>query len=189
MRKSLETLTAETQSQSSTHLELAVQIRTELEAQTSAFYEKQALHKVTYQTPVEKHFKAKQAKESYVTKAREKYEGDLLRIKSYTSQMQQSDVNEKDLEKIRLKLARAQQTVQANEKDFSSFTRDLAEILPQWEDHWKDFCDKCQDLEEERLEFMRENLWAYANAVSTICVNIDLVCAFTLALSCRASSN
>jgi hypothetical protein len=30
-------------------------------------------------------------------------------------------------------------------------------------------------LEEERMEFMKDNLWAYANAVSTVCVSDDEV--------------
>lgn len=35
--------------------------------------------------------------------------------------------------------------------------------------------DSCQDLEAERLEFMKDNMWAYANAVSTVCVSDDEV--------------
>ena len=81
----------------------------------------------------------------------------------------------KDLEKIYLKLERAQQTVQANENDYAQFTRVLQETMQKWEQDWKAFCDSCQDLEEERMEFMKDNMWAYANAVSTVCVSDDEV--------------
>lgn len=41
---------------------------------------------------------------------------------------------------------------------------------------WKVFADTCQDLEMQRTEFMKDNMWAYANAVSTVCVADDEVC-------------
>ena len=62
-----------------------------------------------------------------------------------------------------------------NENDYAQFTRVLQETLQKWEQDWKAFCDTCQDLEEERMEFMKDNLWAYANAVSTVCVSDDEV--------------
>jgi hypothetical protein len=135
------------------------------------FLAKQLAHKQSQQIPVEKKFKAKQIQESYVVKAREKYQGDCLRIASYTQQS--AIVQGKDLERIELKLKRARQTVQANEKDFANFTKALSDIIPGWEADWKEFCDSCQDLEEDRMEFMRDRMWAYANAVSTICVTDD----------------
>lgn len=81
----------------------------------------------------------------------------------------------KELDKMHIKLERAQQTVQANEKDYQNFARNLEDTVARWEQDWKAFCDGCQDLEEERLEFMKDNMWAYANAVSTVCVSDDEV--------------
>lgn len=81
----------------------------------------------------------------------------------------------KDLEKVHLKLERAQSTVDTNKRDYQNFTRALADTVARWDKEWKSFCDQCQDLEEERLEFMKDNVWAYANAVSTVCVNEDEV--------------
>lgn len=122
---------------------------------------------------MEKKFKAKQAQEAYVSKAREKYKGDCIRITSYTQQS--TFAQGKDLERIQAKLKRAQQTVQANEKDFESFTNALMELIPGWEADWKNFCDTSQDLEEERMDFMKDVLWTYANQISTICVSDDEV--------------
>ena len=34
---------------------------------------------------------------------------------------------------------------------------------------------KFQDLEEERLDFTKSSLWAYANIASTVCVSADAV--------------
>ena len=33
----------------------------------------------------------------------------------------------------------------------------------------------CQEIEDVRIEFMKDNIWAYANAVSTVCVSDDEV--------------
>ena len=81
----------------------------------------------------------------------------------------------RDLDRINAKLERAQQTVQANEKDFLNFSRALQDTVQKWEQDWKAFCDACQDMEDDRLEFMKDNMWAYANAVSTVCVADDEV--------------
>ncbi|RXW25003.1 hypothetical protein EST38_g857 [Candolleomyces aberdarensis] len=157
----------ETERQAQYHQTLANQIRTELESPAAAFHSRQLQHKKQYQAPIEKEFKNKQAQEAHVTKAREKYEADCMRINSYTAQS--SLVQGKDLEKITVKLERAQQTVQVNEKEFCNFAKILQETTLKWEQSWKNFCDNCQDMEEQRLEFMKDNLWAYANAVSTVC--------------------
>ena len=164
----------ETEHQAAFHHTLSQQIRTDLEAPTTAFHADQHQHKKTYQSYIEKEYKTKQTQESYVNKAREKYEQDCVRINSFTAQA--SLVQGKDLEKINLKLERTQQTVQTNEREFANFAKALAETVNKWEQDWKGFCDSCQDLEESRMEFMKDHLWAYANAISTVCVSDDEVC-------------
>jgi prophage DNA circulation protein len=126
-----------------------------------------------YQASVEKTFKQKQLNETYVAKAKERYEQDCHRVNAYTAQ--QSLVQGRDLEKVTTKLERAQSTVETNKRDYQNFTRALADTVARWDSEWKAFCDQSQDLEEERLEFMKDNIWAYANAVSTVCVNEDEV--------------
>ncbi|KAF4574500.1 hypothetical protein AB1N83_006750 [Pleurotus pulmonarius] len=173
LRNSFDTVRLETDKQASSHLQLASQIR-ELEGQAATFLNKQVHHKKVYQTAIEKAFKAKQTQEAYVTKAREKYEADCLRINSFTAQS--TLMQGKDLEKIRLKLERAQQTVQSNERDFANFAKALADTTHKWEQDWKVFCDMCQDLEDDRMEFSKDNMWAYANSISTVCVADDESC-------------
>lgn len=154
-------------------MELAARIRSEIEAPTTRHLAKQLAHRKSVQNVVEKKFKQKQTQESFVVKAREKFEGDCTRITSYSQQI--NTTQGKDLERLQAKLKRAQQTVAANEKDFATFSKTLAEMQPSWEAEWKDFCDTCQDLEEERVEFMKDILWFYANAISTLCVSDDEV--------------
>ncbi|PPQ70830.1 hypothetical protein CVT26_014035 [Gymnopilus dilepis] len=174
LRTSLDTVRLETERQAGFHMNLAQQIKTEMEAPVAAFHARQLQHKKTYQTGIEKEFKTKQTQESYVNKAREKYEQDCVRINSFTAQA--SLVQGKDLEKINLKLERTQQTVQTNEREFANFSKALQDTVAKWEQDWKAFCDSCQDMEEQRMEFMKDNMWSYANAVSTVCVADDESC-------------
>ncbi|KDR82434.1 hypothetical protein GALMADRAFT_220437 [Galerina marginata CBS 339.88] len=174
LRSSLDTVRLETDRQAAFHLNLSQQFKTELEGPVAAFHVRQLHHKKTQQTIIEKEFKTKQTQESYVNKAREKYEQDCVRINSFTAQA--SLVQGKDLEKINLKLERTQQTVQTNEREFANFSKALQDTVQKWEQDWKGFCDTCQDLEEDRIDFMKDNLWAYANFVSTVCVADDEAC-------------
>ncbi|KAF8963615.1 hypothetical protein BDZ97DRAFT_984324 [Flammula alnicola] len=174
LRNSLDTLRIETEKQAETHMELANQTRLDLEGPTAQFHQKQINHRRNVQAPLERKFKEKQVQESYVKKSREKYEGDCLRINSYTQQATYMQGN--DLLKVQQKLQRTKQTMLGNERDFTKFTKELLEMTQTWEKEWKDFCDSCQDLEEERMDFMKDILWAYANDVSTMCVSDDQSC-------------
>ncbi len=173
LRVSLDTLRSETERQAETHLELASQIRLDLEGPTATFHQKQVAHRRNVQAPLERKFKEKQVHESYVKKSREKYEADCLRINSYTQQT--SYMQGSDLAKVQQKLQRTKQTMIGNERDFSRFTKELLDLIRTWEKEWKEYCDSCQDLEEERMDFMKDILWTYANDISTICVADDQV--------------
>lgn len=52
----------------------------------------------------------------------------------------------------------------------------LEDSTRKWEYEWKEFCDHVQDMEEERLDFVKDNIWIYANAVSSVCVTDDESC-------------
>ncbi|KAH9935203.1 uncharacterized protein BXZ73DRAFT_89541 [Epithele typhae] len=174
LRAAIDTLKQETEKQAASHLVVAQAIKAELEVPSQNFIQKQQQHKRGPQAAIEKDLKNKQTQEGYVARAREKYEQDCMRINSYTAQS--TLIQGRDLEKVHMKLERAQQTVQANQRDYANFARALQDTMQKWERSWKEFCDTCQDLEEERIEFMKDNMWAYANAVSTVCVSDDESC-------------
>ncbi|KAK7436543.1 formin-binding protein [Stygiomarasmius scandens] len=173
LRNVLDTLQLETEKLGKSHLGLASQISSEIEEPTKTLLNKQLEHRKSIQSPVEKKFKTKVAQEGHVSRAREKCQSDRVRMASYAQQIEN---NAPESERIRQRLKRAEQTAAANENDYRNFCKTLADMLPGWENDWKDYCDSCQDLEEERLDFMKDNLWAYANAVSTVCVNDDNSC-------------
>ncbi|KIK08635.1 hypothetical protein K443DRAFT_128104 [Laccaria amethystina LaAM-08-1] len=106
LRSSLIAVKFETERQSGFHLNLAQKIRSELEFSAAAFYTRQLEHKKVAQATIEKDFKTKQTQETSVTKGRDKYEAECMRINSYTARS--SLVQGKDLEKINIELERAQ---------------------------------------------------------------------------------
>lgn len=177
VRTILDTVKLETEKMAQAHIELTQQIRKELEAPCIDLQHRYAEHKHHLQQPLEKKFKLKQMQESYVAKAREKYASDCLRIASYSKQFESAG---RDQDRLQQKLARARQTVAANEKDYRNFIEKLRDMERDWEADWREFCDDSQDLEEERLDFMKDNLWTYANEVSTVCVADDLVCIYSI---------
>jgi len=62
------------------------------------------------------------------------------------------------------------------DKDYQAAVKILRETTHRWNTDWKQACDKYQDLEEERIDFLKANLWTYANIMSTVCVSDDEAC-------------
>lgn len=174
LRNSIDTLRLETDKQATSHLQLAQSIRQECELPIQEFVTKSSTHRKNYTASVERFYKNKQTQESYVAKAKEKYEQDCHRINFCTAKL--SIEQGKELEKTQMKLDRAKTSVVQTEKEYQSFVRALKDTWSRWEKEWKGFCDRCQDLEEERIDFLKDNFWTFANAVSTVCVSDDEAC-------------
>ncbi|KAJ3748403.1 SH3 domain-containing protein [Lentinula detonsa] len=181
MKNSLRTLGMETYKLGETHLGLARQIRRDNEERCGEMLKRLVEWRKVKGGMVEKKYKMKLAQESYVVKAQEKYYNDCVRIGMYTQQMKKQGEEgggggEGVSEGQKAKMKRIEETVGANEKDYEMFVKGVGEMIPGWEKEWKGYCDEAQDIEEERLDFMKDNLWAYANAVSTVCVADDESC-------------
>ncbi|KIO28899.1 hypothetical protein M407DRAFT_229164 [Tulasnella calospora MUT 4182] len=174
LRAALDTLRGETDAQATRHFTFVQTMKRELEQPCNDFIGKQNNYKKTFQAAIEKSYKAKQTQEKYVERAREKYESDSVLINSYAAQS--TLLQGKELDKVRLKLERVNQTVQANERDYENHARRLGDTFNRWKGEWKTYCDQCQDLEDERIDFIKDIVWAYANAVSTVCVSDDESC-------------
>jgi len=174
LRQCLESLRGETEKQASARVKLASEIRKDVEGPTNEFSSRLTNLKKTYQASIEKSYKNKVAQEGYVAKARERYEQDCLRINAFTANS--SIVQGKELDKLQKQMEKVQATVGNNEKEFRGLVKLLEQTTVNWESDWKGFCDHVQDLEEERMEFVKDNVWLYANAVSSICVTDDESC-------------
>lgn len=62
------------------------------------------------------------------------------------------------------------------DNDYKAAVKVLQETTHRWIVEWKKACDQFQDLEEERIDFVKSNLWTYANIMATACVSDDDSC-------------
>ncbi|KAI9625475.1 hypothetical protein H4Q26_016273 [Puccinia striiformis f. sp. tritici PST-130] len=104
-------------------------------------------------------------------KARKRFETDSVAVGGYAAQMHL--VQGREMDKIAAKLDKAQGSIGVTEKDYRVLTQNLEETTETWNLQWKSFCDLLQDLEEDRIDFVRSSLWDFANALSTVCMLED----------------
>lgn len=78
--------------------------------------------------------------------------------------------------KNKAKLEKTQINLATSNTDYENAVKALEETTGRWNRDWKAAADKFQDLEEERLDFMKSSLWTFANIASTVCVSDDASC-------------
>ncbi|KAK9486079.1 hypothetical protein V1527DRAFT_512673 [Lipomyces starkeyi] len=174
LRTSLDTIRGETEQMGKAHANTATQIKGELEDPLIAFAAGMRERRKIVQTTLDKLSKAKIGQQATVQKNRDRYENDCNKINGYIAQ--QNMVMGRELEKNNAKLEKAQIAVTASRREYQTSLRNLAETTEKWNREWKAGCDKFQDLEEERIDFLKSNLWAYTNIMSTVCVSDDEYC-------------
>ncbi|KAK9446593.1 uncharacterized protein V1518DRAFT_423531 [Limtongia smithiae] len=174
LKSALEGVRLETEQSAKAHANTGVQLRTELEGSLVAFASGLRERRKSAQASVDKLWKVKQAQQLAATKARDKYEADCNKVSGCLAQ--QSMASGRELQRNTARLEKAQSTVTASRRDYQLAVRNLAETTQKWDREWKIACDRFQDLEEERIDFLKSNIWAYTNILSTVCVSDDEFC-------------
>ncbi|RLL95524.1 hypothetical protein CFD26_101123 [Aspergillus turcosus] len=174
LRSSFDVVRGETESIAKSHAAIASQMKRELEEPLIAFAGGSKERRKIIQTGIERLLKTKIQQTQAVNKTRDRYEQDCLRIKGYLAQGhmvmgQEERKNKAKLEKTQIQLA-------TSSSEYEAAVKILEETTGRWNKEWKAACDKFQDLEEERIDFTKSNLWAYANIASTVCVSDDASC-------------
>ncbi|KAL1917782.1 uncharacterized protein VTP21DRAFT_3616 [Calcarisporiella thermophila] len=171
LKDSIDTVRKELEATAKVRINLAQQIRDELEVQLGDFIASQREKRRVQQGIVEKTHRNKQLYTSNVIKAKEKYDSEC--IKANTLDSQQSSVSGRELERAKMKLQKSQQLVQHADQEYQCALKALEAATDAWNSGWKVACDVFQNLEEERIEFLRNSLWNYANVLSAACVSDD----------------
>ncbi|KNZ64021.1 uncharacterized protein VP01_1075g9 [Puccinia sorghi] len=153
------------------HAELSGTFKASLEAKTTEFINKRDGVRKNPQASIEKLHKRIAELRVLQEKARKKFETDAIAVSGYSAQMYL--VQGRELDKISAKLDKAQGSIGVTEKDYRVLTQNLEDTTQTWNLQWKSFCDLIQDLEEDRIDFVRSSLWDFANALSTICMLED----------------
>lgn len=174
MRHALDTVRIETDAQARSHIQLENSIRREVEGPLIDFMRRVDSLRRDAQTSVTKLYKHKHTQTQYMNRAREKYETDCAKINSYTAQSNM--VQGRELDKVMAKLERVQANIDSEDRDYQSYVRALQETTQKWNSEYKSFLDICQDVEEERQDFLKTNVWGLANAISSVCVTDDEAC-------------
>ncbi|KAL8871447.1 MAG: hypothetical protein Q9174_002720 [Haloplaca sp. 1 TL-2023] len=174
LRSSLDVVRGEVEAMGKAHQGIAHQMKSELEEPLGAFAGAMKERRKIVQTGVEKLYKVKQQQTQTVNKSRDRYEQDCLKIKGYLAQGhmvmgQEERKNKAKMEKTQIQLA-------STSNEYEAAVKALEETTGRWNRDWKAACDKFQDLEEERLDFMKASLWTFANVASTVCVSDDASC-------------
>ncbi|QIW95768.1 hypothetical protein AMS68_001286 [Peltaster fructicola] len=174
LRMSLDVVRGEVESMGKQHQIVAAQMKSELEEPLAAFTGGIKERRKIVQNGIEKLLKTKTQQTMTVTKARDRFEQDCLKIKGYLAQGHM--VMGQEERKNKAKLEKTQIQMSTNSNEYEAAVKILEETTGRWNREWKAGCDKFQDLEEERIDFFKSSLWSFANISSTVCVSDDQSC-------------
>uniref|UniRef100_A0A060T2E7 ARAD1A01232p n=1 Tax=Blastobotrys adeninivorans TaxID=409370 RepID=A0A060T2E7_BLAAD len=174
LRDALDVVLSTTQNMAKSHADAANNMKAELAGPLENFATSMRQRRKAVETTMEKLSKAKAADMQTAEKYRQKYESDCNRINGHLAQ--QNMLMGKELDRNNAKLDRLQQSIEQTKREYQGSLRILAETMDHWNQEWKNGCDRFQDLEEERINFLKSNLWAFTNIVSSVCVNDDEGC-------------
>ena len=154
------------------HMLLANKMRSELEFKVKEFHIRQRDERKKAEDTVRRaqaHKKRcfenhNRAKRDYETKCREADKAEEAVLLSQGT---------KDSDKMINKHRRSKESSEAADHQYKETVLVLEEGRVHWEREYELCCVKFQALEEERIDFLRNNIWIYTNIFSQACVHVD----------------
>lgn len=174
LKESLNSVRATTAAMAKTHEAEAQQIATQLLKPLQAFAASMRERRRQSEDAMVRLTKTKTSQNAATEKSRNKYEQEAHNISGFVAQ--QNLLMGRELDKNNAKLEKSRIAVDGLQRQYRDNLQVLSETIDQWNREWKNSCDRFQTLEEERIEFLKSNLWAYANVVSSVCVSDDEGC-------------
>ncbi|PWW73905.1 hypothetical protein C7212DRAFT_353524 [Tuber magnatum] len=174
LKISMDVLRAEVESMGKAHQTTADQMKTELEQPLTDYSGAWRERRRIVQGTCEKILQLKMKQTNQVNKTRDRYEQDCLKIKGYLAQGHMVMGQEERKNKARLE--KTQAALVTSNAEYQEAIKALEGTTARWNKEWKQACDKFQDLEEERIDFLKASLWTFANVASTVCVSDDQSC-------------
>ncbi|GFN81674.1 proline-serine-threonine phosphatase-interacting protein 2, partial [Plakobranchus ocellatus] len=116
--------------------------------------------------------KTKQLERLYVRKCHEKEICEASLRDIYTSTTAQA----KEIEKARVKATKAEEEAEKADNAYKGAVHVLEDCRVSWEHEMTAACNAIQQLDEERIIFLRQELWKAINADSQIALDIDESC-------------
>ncbi|KAJ3326517.1 hypothetical protein HDU76_012862 [Blyttiomyces sp. JEL0837] len=173
-KDALDVVRVELESSARAHLDVANEIRGQLEKPLAEFLANQSGIRKNHNAVVEKHLKLKSSMMSTVLKQKDKYE----KYCNEVNQLMQTKpgLQPKEMEKVKAKLEKAQSNARSSDLEYLNSVEKLQDVHRKWEEDFRTACKECQKLEEDRIDYLRSTLWNYANMLSSLCVSDDESC-------------
>ncbi|ESN99558.1 hypothetical protein HELRODRAFT_176725 [Helobdella robusta] len=113
--------------------------------------------------------------------AKKLYENRSLEAELADNTLKKAKTNEnsyptKEWDKIVKKAAKAIEDAAAADKLYKDLVTKLEETRKLWEKEMKEYSIMCEQMDESRLKFLMESMWAAVNVVSKNCLDIDNGC-------------
>ncbi|KXN67674.1 hypothetical protein CONCODRAFT_52169 [Conidiobolus coronatus NRRL 28638] len=167
LAKGLSRTRTELESTARSHLDLSQKIRLELENPLAQLISKQRERRKEQAGIIERSSKSKSTKHSNLIKIKSKYHSE--RAKADGLEQIINSLSGKDLEKAQIRIDKVKQLKQ----EYEQLAIELSEVTRIWQHDWRVACREFQELEEQRIDFLKKILWEYVNALSSTCVLDD----------------
>ncbi|KAM3579770.1 formin-binding protein [Umbelopsis sp. WA50703] len=138
----------DSQKEAQQYQQLAQTIRMELSSPLADFTTKQREARKLIQKTIQDAYNQRQLQVHYVLRARDKYNNECMRI----SQLKQDKENQKAA------LSRAAASAKSLHAEYESSLSTAQDTVEVWNREWQSCCNNFQNLEEERINFLRESL-------------------------------
>ncbi|OZJ05580.1 hypothetical protein BZG36_01725 [Bifiguratus adelaidae] len=156
------------------HLELVQNVRYNIEQPLSQFILDQREVRKAQQSLVDSSKGLKDLHTANVLRAREIYEAECSKLYELESSLETVDEtmreqHQDEIDYLKKKIAGA-------DEEYRRAAEVLAQVTEKWNSDWTDTCDVYQKLEEQRLVFLRNQLWTLSNVLSSTYVLDDQSC-------------
>ncbi|KAJ1946255.1 formin-binding protein, partial [Linderina pennispora] len=154
-----------------THLDLAKQLRTELEKPFLGFMDDQKRKRRAQTSVIQKTEEERSQLRGMIRKLQDKRRSDTRKVGDL--ELQVNGLHGMGDPKLRNKLERAQAQQRATEKEYVDVRQRLHDADQQWYHVWRSACDVFQVLEEQRISYLKHIVWTFTNLVSSSFVTDD----------------
>jgi len=174
MRDSMETLRLEIEATGQSRIDLALDVKEQITSLLNEFSSNQEKIINNYKIVMERHLYLKNSQTQEVLKVNEKYQKKCEAALAISKKLNTCSEEEVSYYKNLLK----QTMIEAKEidKEYIMVVNRLHQIYRKWQQEWTRKCENFQKFEEDRIRFLFDQMWNYANMFSTVCVADDEGC-------------
>ncbi|KAI9311208.1 hypothetical protein BX666DRAFT_1998943 [Dichotomocladium elegans] len=160
------------------HVDLAHQLRQQLQAPLLGFIKDFEEKRDAQAEQIKKAKELRSKHHASMLKAKDRYTAEytkMLGMKKYIFERHR-EMAPTEVHQIEEEIEDQKKQVFAAEKDYKHAVDVLNSATRNWVSDWQSNCDLFQFMEEDRMNFVRNSLWAFANMMSSVYVVDDQCC-------------